>query len=260
MLSGDETNAIIARRFDGSTFGAPARVLGPAEDVGSWLTHDPGGRLHAVIPQGSVDGLHLVHATSDNGAAWRSGTVLVQSDGGIFDVRSAVAADHVGVAVWWTGTSNGKVIRAATIGPDAPVDPLPSGGGSTTPPPGGGSNPPAKRLAAGLPSAKNPPAVARRLANGDVRVAVKGVIRRPAGVSRAQGCRGKVGVRIKRGKRAIGSKTITLSRRCVFKRALRITRARVFAARRLRMTVAFKGNAAVAPAKKTDTLPIKGRR
>ena len=93
-----------------------------------------------------------------------------------------------------------------------------------------------------------------------MRIAVKGVIRRPAGVSKARGCSGKVGVRIKRGKRAIGSKTIALSRRCVFSLALRITRARVLAARRLTMTVAFKGNVAVAPAKKTYRLPIKGRR
>ena len=93
-----------------------------------------------------------------------------------------------------------------------------------------------------------------------MRVAVKGVIRRPAGVSKARGCSGKVGVRIKRGKRAIASKTITLSRRCVFIRALRIKRARVRAARKLTMTVTFKGNAALEPAEKTYRLPIKGRR
>ncbi len=260
MLSGTQTNAMTVRRFDGATFAAPVEVLPSGEDVQSWLTQDPAGRLHAVIPQGAADGLHLVHATSDDGAVWRSGTALVQTDGGIAGVRSAVAADHVGVTVWSTATANGKVIRVAAIGPDAPVDLQPAGG-STNPPPGGSNNPPpATRRAAGLPSAKHPPAVARRLANGDVRVAVKGVIRRPAGVSKARGCRGKVGVRFKRGKRAIGSKTITLSRQCVFKRVVRFKRAQMFAARRLTMTLAFKGNAAVAPAKKTYRLPIKGRR
>ena len=127
MLSGTETNAMTVRRFDGATFAAPVEVLASGEDISSWLTQDPAGRLHAVIPQGAVDGIHLVHATSDDGAAWRSGTVLVQTDGGIFDVRSGVAADHVGVAVWWTATSVGKVIRVAAIGPDAPVDPPPRG-------------------------------------------------------------------------------------------------------------------------------------
>ena len=129
MLSGTQTNAMTVRRFDGATFAAPVQVLPSGEDIQSWLTQDPAGRLHAVIPQGAADGIHLVHATSDDGAAWRSGTVLVQTDGGIFDVRSAVAADHVGVAVWCDRARSGrdKVIRVAAIGPDAPGRVPPAG-------------------------------------------------------------------------------------------------------------------------------------
>jgi hypothetical protein len=171
-----------------------------------------------------------------------------------------VAADHVGVAAWWTATAAGKVIRVAAIGPEAPVDPQPAGGSNPPPVGGGPGNTPAKRRAAGLPSAKDPPAVARLLANGDVRVAVKGVIRQPAGVSKALGCHGKVRVRFKRGKRAIGSRTMKVSRACAFRSTLRLRRARVLAARRLAMIVAFNGNSAVASAKKTYKLPIKGRR
>jgi hypothetical protein len=260
MLSQAADNAMTVRRFNGTTFGPPVGVLSYGEDVGSWLTHDPGGRLHAVIPQGRVGGYYLVHAVSDDGTNWRSGTSLVVSDGGMFDMRAAVAADHVGVTVWWTGTSNGKVIRAAAIGPDAPVDPPASGDGTTTPPPGGGTTVPKKRLAAGLPSRSKPPATARRLANGDVRVAVKGVIRRPAGVSQAAGCRGTVAVRFKRGKRVIGKKGIRISRSCGFKRAIVLRRNRVLRARILAMSVRFKGNAAVAPARRSYKLPIKGRR
>ena len=90
MLSGTQTNAMTVRRFDGTTFAAPVQVLPSGEDIHSWLAQDPAARLHAVIPQGAADGIHLVHATSDDGAAWHSGTMLVQTDGGIFDVRSTV--------------------------------------------------------------------------------------------------------------------------------------------------------------------------
>ena len=209
MLSGTQTNAMTVRRFDGVTFAAPVQVLPSGEDIHSWLAQDPAGRLHAVIPQGAADGIHLVHATSDDGAAWRSGTVLVQTDGGIFDVRSAVAADHVGVAVWSTSVITGpragtKEIRVAAIGPDAP-----------------GS---AVRPQAGLPRGSKPPATAVRLPDGSVRVVVKGALRRPAGVSRSRGCRGTVRVRFKRGKRTIGAKTVKVTQTCAFRRTLRARR------------------------------------
>ena len=242
MLSGTATNAMTVRRFDGATFAAPVQVLPSGEDVHSWLTQDPAGRLHAVIPQGAADGLHLVHATSDDGAAWRSGTVLVQTDGGIFDVRSAVAADHVGVAAWWTTINVGsragtKEIRVAAIGPDAP-----------------GQAPPAE-----LPTGSKPPATAVRLAHGSVRVVVEGVLRRPAGVSRSRGCRGTVRARLKRGKRAIGAKTVTLTPKCAFRGKLLLAASKVRTARKLAMTVRFNGNAAMAPAARTYALPIKRR-
>ena len=38
------------RRFDATTFAPPAPVLPSGDDVQSWLTEDPAGGLHAVIP------------------------------------------------------------------------------------------------------------------------------------------------------------------------------------------------------------------
>ena len=254
MLSGTQTNAMTVRRFDGATFAAPAPVLASGEDNQSWLTQDPAGRLHAVIPQGAVDGLHLVHATSDDGAAWHSGTVLAQTDGGIFDLRSAVAADHVGVAVWWTAAPAGKVIRVAAIGTAASGDQPPAGG---LPPAAPG---PAALPQAGLPRESKPPATAVRLPNGSVRVVVKGALRRPAGVSRSSGCLGTVRVRFTRGQRAIGAKTVNVTRTCAFRRMLRLAAIKVRAARKLAMTVRFNGNAVMAPAARTYTLKIKRRR
>ena len=65
---------------------------------------DAAGRLHAVFERGDANGLHLVHAVSDDGATWRSGTVATQSPpDGIGDPRVATAPDHVGVAVWRAG-------------------------------------------------------------------------------------------------------------------------------------------------------------
>ena len=93
-----------------------------------------------------------------------------------------------------------------------------------------------------------------------MRVAVKGVLRRPAGVSRSGGCRGTVRVRFKRGKRAIGAKTVKVTRTCAFRRKLLLAAFKVKAARKLAMAVRFNGNAAMAPAARTYTLPIKGRR
>ena len=265
LLSGQADNSITARRFGGTTFGTATTVLARGEDVNSDLAQDPAGRPHAVVSRGDLDGFHLVHATSDDGTAWRSGTSLVQTDGAISQPRVAVAGDHVGVAVWSASIIIGsragtKEIRVAAIGPEAPVDPPPAGAppGGATPPPA--APVPAARPKAGLPSGSKPPATAVRLANGSVRVAVKGVLRRPAGLSRSRGCRGTIRVRFKRGKRAIGAKTVKVTRKCAFRRKLLLAAFRVKAARQLGMTVRFNGNAAMAAAARTYVLPIKGRR
>jgi hypothetical protein len=265
MLASRQDSTIVARKWTGATFGAEVDVLGRADGDDTWLTQDAPGRLHALAASGRLDGFHLVHATSDGGASWRSGTVLVDAANPILKPRAAVAADHVGVAVWYTRIQSGPragvyEARVTAIGPEAPVDPPPpppSGGDPPPPPP---PQPPTARRRAGLPKASKPPATARRLSNGNVLVAVKGVIRRPAGISRALGCRGRVSVRFRRGRRAIGSKAITVNRSCAFRRKIVLARPKVKRARRLAMTVRFNGNAAVAPAKRTYQLPIKGRR
>ena len=176
----------------------------------------PRGRLHAVVPRGDVDGFHLVHATSDDGAAWRSGTAVTQTDGAIGEPRAAVAGDHVGVVVW--STRHHRAARRDQGDPhsggdrarDAPVR-------RASPPPPPSLSHTKRRarrarrcdhLKARLPTGSKPPATAARLANGSVRVVIKGVLGRPAGVSRSRGCSGTVRVGVKGGKRAIGGKTV----------------------------------------------------
>ncbi len=111
------------RKFTGSGFGAPVSI-GPGLSATAHLFQDAAGRLHAVYQRDNANPLHLVHAVSDGGATWRSGTVITQeiaAAGGMNDLRVAVAPDHVGVTVWGTGVGD---IRVAQVGPDAPVDPV----------------------------------------------------------------------------------------------------------------------------------------
>src|SRR5205085_6494210 len=75
----------------------------------------------AVVVSNAADGLHLIHAVSDDAASWRSGTVLVQNvaaDGGISSPRIATAPDHIGVIAYNAGA---KEIRVVAVGPDVPT-------------------------------------------------------------------------------------------------------------------------------------------
>jgi hypothetical protein len=132
VLAGTQANALVVRRWDGTTFTPGTTISDGADDAQAHLTEDPGGRLHAVFPRGAADGLHLYHAVSDDGVSWRSGSVLIQTGAiGIGGLRAAAAADHVGVAVW---DANAQ-IRTVAIGPDAPAATPPTTGPS--PPPAG---------------------------------------------------------------------------------------------------------------------------
>jgi hypothetical protein len=250
MLAGTAANGLEVRRYDGTTFGAAAPLAASGDDAQDHIAQDAAGRLHAVFPQGAADGLHLIHATSDDGVTWRSGTVLTQATGGIAALRAAVAPDHVGVVAWETGTSGGADIRVAGIGPEAPVDPLPP----VVPPV---VAPPPLKPVAGLPAKSKPPATARKLKRGRIRVTIKGTLRLPASVSRAQGCRGKLSVTLKRGRSKVGSGTLTIGSRCSFSRVLVLTRKRAKGARRLTLTLRFPGNAALGPAQRTYTLKVR---
>lgn len=125
LLGTSATGEILSRRFDGTTFGAPVGIGSQGSAPTLHAFQDAGGRLHVVFRRNQSDGLHLVHAVSDDGVAWRSGSVVIQNvatDGDINDTRIATAADHVGVAAWRAGQSE---IRVAAVGPDVPTAPKP---------------------------------------------------------------------------------------------------------------------------------------
>ena len=245
------------RRFNGGTFGAAVALAASGDDAQDHITQDAAGRLHAVFPQGQADGLHLVHAASDDGAAWRSGTVLTQAPGvAIGSLRAAVAPDHVGVVAWETGSSgpDGRGPRRRDR-PGRPVDPVP---------PATSRSPPRRRprpRAPAKPRGRLPrkAAKAKRISRGRVRITLDGKLGRPAGVSAARGCRGSVVATVRRGKKRIARETLPLSRSCRFHRVGVLSRKRVKGARRLGLTLRFGGNAALASASRGYKLKVARR-
>jgi hypothetical protein len=123
------------RRFDGTTFG-PGVVLpnGTGELAQSHMVQDAAGRLHVLWPRNDGDALRLYYATSDDGTNWQQGTL--DTDAGITQVRTAIANDHVGIAVWATsGTANSEIHVRGGVGPTPPVAPPPTTQPPTSTPP-----------------------------------------------------------------------------------------------------------------------------
>jgi hypothetical protein len=138
LLSGTPTNALVVRRWNGSTFGAGVQIAAQADDAQAHLTQDAGGRLHAVFGRITAQGFELDYATSDNGTSWQSGALLTQGTTSIGSLRAAVAPDHLGVAAWETAPGATSEVRVVGIGPE---------GGQSPPVPG-------KSVAVGLESGK----------------------------------------------------------------------------------------------------------
>jgi hypothetical protein len=250
LLAGTISGGLEVRRYDGATF-APAVPLTAVGDASEdHITQDAAGRLHAVFPQGQADGLHLVHAVSDDGASWRSGTVLTQARGGIGALRAAVAPDHVGVAAFEAGEGTSE-IHVTAIGPDAPVDPVPP---ATLP-----ISTPGPPATAPKPNGRLPrrAAKAKRLSRGRVRITIDGKLGRPAGVSAARGCRGSVVATVRRGKKRIARESLPISRSCRFHRVGVLSRKRVKQVRKLGLTLRFGGNATLAGATRAYKVKIE---
>jgi hypothetical protein len=136
LISGDENFGLFVRRFDGTNFGARVPVTDSGDASEMFMTQDPAGRLQAVWSSNQADGFHVVHAVSDNGVSWQSGTVSVQTDDEPGSMRIAAAPDHVGVAAWTSRVATGSEIRLAATGPGAPsaVAPPPVATPTPTPP------------------------------------------------------------------------------------------------------------------------------
>ncbi len=120
LLAGDSAGGMFVRPWTGDTFGAPVTVA-PGDASESDVSIDAGGRLHAVWSRLDAQGYHLQHSVSDDGAAWRTGSMFIAASAQASTPRVAAAADHVGVAVYASSSGGASQINAVAIGPDAPV-------------------------------------------------------------------------------------------------------------------------------------------
>jgi hypothetical protein len=70
----------------------------------------------------------------------------------------------------------------------------------------------------------------------------------PSGITRAQGCNGRVSVQVKRGTRTISTRRVNLTSTCTYSsRVSFANRSRFGSATRLKFTARFLGNALVLP-------------
>jgi hypothetical protein len=110
------------RRYLGDSGFGPTSPVGaaPGESAQDYMTQDPGGQLHVVLPQITADGSRLMHATSNDGVTWTQTQHAFEPLA--LQTRAAVAADHTGVVVW-ESASNPPIINVMAIsgGASAPV-------------------------------------------------------------------------------------------------------------------------------------------
>lgn len=247
LLSTIESNTLSARKWDGTTFGSRVTVATGVDQPSLHAFQDAGGRLHAAFVRADANGLHLRHAVSDDGATWRSGTVVTQSgsEGGFADIRVATAPDHVGVIAW---NADAQQIKVAAVGPDAPVDAVAAPPAPLPPPVPG-------------PVAKRKPSITAsgnaRRAGSKVSVRITGKLRLPLGVSKAAGCSGKIKIAIRRARTLMTSKTVKVRSSCSFALRVKLKRSNVKKAKKLALTFTYSGNAVLAAIKKTGSIKVR---
>lgn len=111
--------ALQARRFDGTTFGAPAAIGATTrpDDV----VQDGSGRLHVIGGKFSAGptGVALFYASSDDGVRWDIDEAGFPGLPG--DMRLAVAPDHFGVIAGRYASGDSGAIFVAPVGPSAAI-------------------------------------------------------------------------------------------------------------------------------------------
>lgn len=100
-------------------------------------------------------------------------------------------------------------------------------------------------------------ATARR-AGGRVRIRVRGRLRLPQGIARAQACRGTVLLTVKRGRRQLAARNARVRPSCRFSRTVTLSRRAVGGARRLTVVVRFGGNQQLGVRRKTLHVRVRG--
>jgi hypothetical protein len=120
LLATDQSRQLHVRRYLGATgFGAARPIPGGqnGESAQDYMTQDPGGRLHVLLPQITADGSRLFYGTSDDGVSWASKQIAFEPLA--LQVRAAMGADHSGFAVWQAASSPARIeAMELTAGPE----------------------------------------------------------------------------------------------------------------------------------------------
>jgi photosystem II stability/assembly factor-like uncharacterized protein len=88
-------------------------------------------------------------------------------------------------------------------------------------------------------------------------IKVRGRIGVPAGIAHSAACRGTMSLSIYKGKKRIGAKKTKVRSSCRYAKTVRARRSRVGRAKRIKLKVAFKGNAVLAPLSSTYSIKVK---
>lgn len=212
---------------------------------------DDSDRLDTSSPGAHDDSLEIRDAVAAPGIFYVVGTGgMVERVRTHNDIEQIAVPGH-GATEWRDVALNGagRLMVAGGSGVVAlSTDPT----ASTAPPP------------ASTPPSSQPPVSSTPTVEGPfVVVKVRGQIGRPAGVTQAEACHGKVQVTFKKpktrksGARVAKRTKIDLNRKCVFQKKVRIKRVKLADSRTLRMIVVFPGNDAMGRSKAAYTIRIR---
>jgi hypothetical protein len=241
------------RRFDSATnaFGPPTYVEGADTIDNNSLDYpdsfqDPSGRLH-VVWRSLYDGGRLRYRVSDTSGATFTAAANLAKQEGFFEPDIAAGADGKGFVAWTSGSSgNVRVV---------PIDPQPEPG--VSPPPGGGSGPTIRPVFTFRGRGNS---LTARIVGSRIKIRMKGAITLPPGANPSLACKGKLRLKIKKGRRTMLNRTARLKFRngkCRFAKTVFLKRSKVGKTRRLRLKLRFGGNTVLKAGSVTKTLIIR---
>ncbi len=210
-----------------------------------------------LVDYGTLDG--TAASTSDYGyvrgtLAFRAGetskTIEVPITGDAVDEPDEVLFVDLGNPRG-ASITNGRGTRTVVDDDDPRPQPTPTP--TPTPSPGPAGTPEPTSTPTPAPAGRERPrgfdvlVTARRRA-GALRLTSRGRLRLPPGVGAAEGCRGRVSIQVKAGRRTISTRRVALTRRCDFRARVTFADARrVGGARSLRVVVRYLGGDRLRP-------------
>jgi hypothetical protein len=105
--------AYVARRFDGSGFGAAVQVSETGDPVFNAFFQDPAGRLHAIWAASQTRDL-TYRVSSDGGATYSPPTALASGISRFFNIELAAGPNGQGWAAW-DSNSDTSVVEAVPL-------------------------------------------------------------------------------------------------------------------------------------------------